>query len=829
MIYNNYKFSKYAYHGLLGDIMRKIEILAPAGSYESLIAAAGAGCDAAYIGGTMFGARMFSKNLEEETLLRAIDYMHVRDKRLYLTINTLLKNSEIEDQLCNYLEKYYLQGIDAVIVQDVGVMHFIHRNFPELPIHASTQMTLTMAEGAKLLESFSVSRIVTSRELSIKEIKDIRKKTSMEIESFVHGALCYSYSGQCLMSSLIGGRSGNRGRCAQPCRLKYRCGGENAYLLSPKDMCTLPMIPELIDAGIDSFKIEGRMKSYEYTAGVTAAYRKQIDLYQELGRDGYLLYHERHKGEIEIETLKLKDLYNRGDFHTGYYKGHNGKFMMSMVRPNHSGVLIGCVSKVSGIQMEIELNEEVYAQDILEVRTDGSDVYEFTLKESAASGKRMKANFKHGSKIRIGSEVYRTKNNQLLTELSIKYYETEQKILISGNFYASPNKPVRLEIIRKSESGENIYVSMNGAIAHQAKNQPMTEEKIRLQLNKTNESPFLFEDLNIYLDGDIFLPVSSLNELRRECLIMLEQEIVKRFRRKGFLTNKILPDRQVENNSRYFEKCGFTVSVLTINQLKSASSLPEISDIYLDITDIEMEDISKAVQIVKAAGKRLFLQMPHIFRKETYDMYMKYRIELKQDGISGYMIRNFEEYYFVMNELSEVLTTSELRLDYNMYVMNQEAKIFWEKQGIQRMTAPFELNEQELCELNISGMELIIYGRIPLMVSAQCIQKNTNSCIKSEGYKKNLFITDRMNKRLPVMTHCSHCYNTIYNSKVLSLSDCGEAIFKLNPASLRLCFTTESEDTLQSITKRMYQSIFNNEYSNEEADYTRGHFRRGIV
>ncbi|MEG0721978.1 MAG: peptidase U32 family protein, partial [Lachnospiraceae bacterium] len=261
---------------------KKIEILAPAGSYESLKAAVKAGADAVYIGGSCFGARAYADNLNEEKLLEAIDYVHLHDCKIYLTINTLLKEKEIEKQLYDYLLPYYRQGIDAVIVQDVGVLEFIKERFPDLPIHASTQMTITNVAGAKFLEEQGVERVVPARELNLTEIREIAEHTGLEVECFVHGALCYCYSGQCLFSSLVGGRSGNRGQCAQPCRLPYQVEGEKnpSYLLSLKDICTLQMIPEMVKAGITSFKIEGRMKKPEYVAIVTAMYRKYLDLYE---------------------------------------------------------------------------------------------------------------------------------------------------------------------------------------------------------------------------------------------------------------------------------------------------------------------------------------------------------------------------------------------------------------------------------------------------------------------------------------------------------------------------------------------------------------------
>ena len=316
--------------------MRKTELLAPAGSMESLKAAVNAGADAVYIGGTRFGARAYANNLTEEDMKWAIDYAHLHGVSLYMTINTLLKERELEEDLYNYVKPYYEQGLDAVIVQDFGVLKALSEWFPDLPLHVSTQMTVTGAEGFDFLKDFpNVTRIVTSRELSMEELAHIRNTTDFEIESFIHGALCYCYSGQCLFSSVIGGRSGNRGRCAQPCRLPYEVlehgkrisSDHEKYILSPKDMNTLEILPQLLDLGIDSLKIEGRMKRPEYTAGVVSIYRKYIDKYMESGgKDRKIL-----KQDIQA----LEELFRKRGYSQGFYVQHNGRNMMALSAPSN--------------------------------------------------------------------------------------------------------------------------------------------------------------------------------------------------------------------------------------------------------------------------------------------------------------------------------------------------------------------------------------------------------------------------------------------------------------------------------------------------------------
>ena len=315
--------------------MRRHELLSPAGSLEICKAVLNAGADAVYLGGDTFGARAFAKNFTQNDIQEALDFAHMRGKKIFLTVNTLLKNKEIETELFSYLKPLYAHGLDAVIVQDYGVFQFIHRNFPELALHASTQMSVSNVSGAKFLMEHGAERIVTARELSRLEIRRIYDETGVEIESFIHGALCYCYSGQCLMSSMLGGRSGNRGRCAQPCRLAYQVTDERGnllhkkekYPLSPKDLCTISQLPQLCESGIYSFKIEGRMKKLEYAAGVTSVYRKYLDLYESC---------PEHYRVEDADMERLLAFGNRNGFTAGYYDMRNGRSMMTLTDSSHS-------------------------------------------------------------------------------------------------------------------------------------------------------------------------------------------------------------------------------------------------------------------------------------------------------------------------------------------------------------------------------------------------------------------------------------------------------------------------------------------------------------
>lgn len=830
--------------------MKKIEILAPAGSYESLVAAVNASCDAVYIGGTKFGARAYADNLLDDTMLRAIDYIHIHDKKIYMTVNTLLKNSELEQELYDYLFPYYKQGLDAVIVQDTGVLQFIGKHFPELPIHASTQMSLTMAQGAEVLKNKGVTRIVTARELGLLEVKSLREGTDLEIEAFVHGALCYCYSGQCLMSSMIGGRSGNRGRCAQPCRMPYKLLNdgkqvsalEDKYLLSPKDMCTLDLIPQLIEAGIDSFKIEGRMKRPEYTAGVTAAYRKYTDKYLELGKEKYEIFRQTHKSEINQDIMDLQDLYNRGGFTPGYYSERNGKSMISLNRPNHSGVQVGNVVGVKNNQAVIKLIQDINAQDILEIRDGSENLYEFTVKTAEVKENKYFANFKKGIRIMPGNCVYRTKNNRLINALSAEYLEKEDKILISGELKAETGKPIKLRLFYKDTIAEVI-----GDLAQEARNQPMTEDKLRKQLIKTNDTAYEFKDLTILLEGNSFIPVQKINELRRNGITALSEAIALKYRRSaayGLLKeqdNK--QDCKQEGTLSYQEDkktLGISAAVSTKEQALAACEVPEVTNIYLESDAVPFTDLTELTGYIRNKGKNCYLLLPFIFRKATYENFLRNKTILTDNTINGYILRCYEEYYFVTKELQTVVLNKELITDYNLYVMNRSGAEFWKDLGISNFTAPVELNYNELKEMDRVFHDIIVYGYLPLMISAQCLIKTVSGGSNKNYTKTNdtpccgidwneSVLTDRFNKNFRVKRHCRECFNTIFNSQCLSLLSNTDEIKELKTRHIRLNFTNESYEETRKILGAFVDSyIFGSRKIDEIKDFTRGHFKRGV-
>lgn len=825
---------------------KQIEILAPAGSYESMRAAMNAGCDAVYIGGSSFGARAYADNPDEEALLRAIDEAHIRDKRLYLTVNTLIKEDERARKLYNFLSRFYREGLDAVIVQDVGAMNFIHRYFPELPMHASTQTTVTMAQGAQLLKAAGVTRLVMARELPISEIREMHANIDMELEAFVHGALCYCYSGQCLMSSLIGGRSGNRGRCAQPCRMPYQFfsgdriisdSGER-YLLSTKDINTIALIPELLEAGVTSLKIEGRMKSPEYSAGVSALYRKYTDIYYELGRERYL---EHLKGSgYRKDMNNLLDLYNRGGFSEGYGRSYHGRGMMSMYRPNHSGIRVGSVSGIKKGMADIILIEDVNAQDILEIRKDDEEkAYEFTTAVNANSGSMLRVNTGSSkNSIRAGLYVYRTRNNKLLSKLALEYSNKDKRTYISGKLNVVEGEKLQLMLMYK-----DIEITVTGVQVQTAVNKPMTEDMLSAPVKKLGDTLFAFSKLEIVTRGSVFVPVLKLNELRRKAIDKLQDAILGIYRREpthpgpsGSISSYPVSGANMnrEHNSSFDKEQNIeiVVCVTSKEQLEAALQYKEVSSVYLDYAAFGGSILPVPAQSIRSAGKSCYVMLPIIIRPSLYKELKTCMLSLlESEAICGFIVRNFEGVALLKDLSASTGINKEIILNHNMYIFNRDSKDFWEQRGISHYTAPLELNYKELAALKVKDCDLMVYGYMPVMVSAQCLYESMESCSRcDEGVIRPDYLLDRTGRRFYVHTECRSCVNIIYNGQCLSLLRYYQEVISLQPSGLRLDFTMETGEETDKVLKAFISTfVYGEEQPEAISEYTTGHFKRGVL
>lgn len=723
----------HSFFNIGGFMKNKVEILAPAGSYQVFKAVINAGADAVYLAGNMFGARAYAGNFSDEELINAIEYSKIHGKKLYLTVNTLLKNKELYSDLYNYILPLYEAGLDGVIVQDYGVMKFIHECFPDIEIHASTQMTITEPEYADFLNKYGVTRLVPARELSLDEIRRLHTETGLELETFVHGALCYCYSGMCFMSSFIGGRSGNRGRCAGTCRLEFSKQGNTSHLLSLKDLCTLDILPDILEAGVFSLKIEGRMKSAEYAAGVTAIYRKYVDMYLTKGRKGYSV------DSKDIEKLLM--LFDRGGMTNGYYVRHNGKEMIAD-----------------------------------EFKSDKSQI-----------DKKNYENYIHN-----------------------KYVEKEKKPKVNAIVTIIKDNPVTMTL-----SDDNYYITVSGDMVSKAISKAITYEDVEKQLRKFGQTMFELGELDIILDEGVFLPLKTLNELRRNAVEAFKNELLSDLRRNN-ANNSLLEINSVSNSFK-----GISVRAMSFEQIQMALNY-NISRLIIDTEIISMEDLIKSINLCHKKDILCYIGFPRISRyeKDFFTRNLDVILAAKPDG---FMIRNIAQRTILNNRNYD----GQVIADFTCYGFNNLAISCIEDYDIHGLTYSVELNERELSELNAANSEMLIYGRIPLMYTANCIDKTTEKCHTPNG--RFLTINDRKNAKLPVYTCCRYCYNIIYNVVPLYLIDKWDSISKMNISYAGIAFSNESSSEVKNILEECENAIvLNKKALTPDNNFTRGHFTRGV-
>ena len=701
--------------------MDKLELLSPAGDLEIFKAVVNAGADAVYFGGDLFGARAYAKNFSIEDAACAIKYAHVHGAKAYLTVNTLLKNLEIEGKLYEYLKAYVENGIDAFIVQDFGVFNFIREYFPDTHIHISTQASLCTKYGAKLFEDLGATRIVTAREISTAEIKSIHEACpDLEIESFIHGALCVCYSGQCLMSSILGGRSGNRGRCAQPCRLPYEAFDKNNaklnkkgnYILSPKDFCTINFLPDMIDAGVISFKVEGRMKQLSYATGVISVYRHYIDEFLYKGAKNYKVTDE--------DIQKLLDFGNRSGFTDLYLHKHNGPEMITFEAPSHT-------------------------------KSENTAVT-FTEKKSTV--------------------------------------DCKVTALLGKNFI----------ITFTDENGNE--GSFTGNVVEAAKNKATTKEDITKAVSGLGNTSFSIGKLIVDFDDGIFLPVSAIKNARREAIAQLEEKIFTE------RPKTIKPFEELKFKGNVATKPKTFVTVNTLEQLEEATKFSFINE--LAVPDSLFEDAKKLF------NGNIYIYLPTVLREE----YAGCLNEL--DKADGVIVSSFDE---LGGLISKGFPAEKIILDHRLYTFNNRAVKGFSSLSFNRNCIPYELSLKELKHRDNSNSQMIIYSRIPMMVTANCTVKNTIGCKKNNDC---ISIIDRKNEAFSVLCNCKYCYNTIYNSKKYIAFDLKEELKSLGVKELRLDFTIEDAKETKDIL-REYDNVFNqNQPFRYKEDYTKGHLKRGI-
>lgn len=696
-----------------------MELLSPAGSFKGFIGAVNAGCNAVYLGGNKYGARAYAENFTDEEIIKAIRIAHVFDVKVYLTVNTLIKEREFDDVI-EYITPFYEVGLDACIVQDIGLISMFNTLFPNMECHISTQAYSTGLESVKFYKSLGASRVVLARELSLEEIKQIKKSEDIEIETFIHGAMCYSYSGQCLFSSCLGGRSGNRGRCAGPCRQEYSYissdGKEkSSYFLSMKDQCTLEILPLLIEAGIDSLKIEGRMKKPEYTAFVTSIYRKYIDLY----------YKNPTDYRVDSNDLyALKNMYLRSEINDGYYLKQNGREMLTLSRPSYNG------------------NSESLMQYTYENYID------------SFPKKKIKCYF---------SAI---QNNNF----SVTYYD------------------------------DNHFASYEGNVVDKASNRPICAEDIKKQLSKLGDTCFEIDEIDGEVSDGIFVQIKELNEARRNAV----ESLYDTFNKKR--TDKMLKSDTIILNSAD----SIDYPIVYIHTYDQYTSVKECNlDRYLIAIPYEM--------IIKynIPSENILIVLPDVVRSKDYKSLIDF-IKKQVNFCYGFYIRNYDSLNILIRlEISKPIISGPELYCFNNFSKNRLMHY------CNCNVAPYELSKHELKELNLNNTYIQVYGKIPLVHSANCVVKTMEHC-KARNNEDFVYIKDKMNAKFPVYRNCLMCSNIIYNCVPVVLWDEFKKL-DIDQNHFIVCFTDETS----AETKNIIECIFNS--GNVKINnFTKAYFKKGI-
>ena len=794
--------------------MKYPELLSPVGDFECLKAAVQNGADCVYFGSSYYSARASATNFELDELKEAITYAKLRNVKTNLTLNTLIKNEEFENAVF-IASKAYEFGIDAIIVQDLGLAKFLIKNFSNLPIHASTQMTVHNLEGVKLLEGLGFSRVVLSRELSYKEIKYICENSKVEIEAFIHGALCMSYSGRCLFSSMIGGRSGNRGKCAQPCRLPYELLDENdnsidkGYLLSPRDLCGLEYLPELVKAGVSCFKIEGRMKTPEYVATVTRIYRKYLD--KIFNNEPYIIE--------ENDKKDLLQVFNRGGFSKGHLETEANQELVFPTKPNNMGICIGTIKKYipSKTYLEVELYDEVCIGDSVMMDSENN---KYQVSELLLNGKNVKSAStgtvwigRIKGKIDVGGKLYKVESKALCAEAYNSFEKENIQIPLQADITVKKGEPVYVKATAIVDSGvyNNIEISLTSDIIPEAAmNAPITKERIANQFAKTGNTQFYFKEINIDLEDNLYIPsISKLNELRRNIIAEIMNIAIQKIERQPV---------QYNLNNFKLNKCTNSKVSLLLNYINSNfdySNLEKVDRIYLPLHTFMDE---KNADIINNFAANVYIYLPSIIRKKfTASILSKVEKIVKNFKIKGFVVSNLAD----MVLLEPYKNNYQFIGNYTLNVFNNYTIAELQALGITDITVSPELSKLSLMDSITNNGEIIVYGNTPVMTMNYCLLGKANHCYSTcERFcgNKKYYLKDRMGFKFRVIPDNTCTVTTLYNSKITSIN-----ASELGFESHRIDILDENIEEINEIIR----SIKNGSRL-EGQNYTNGNFNREV-
>jgi len=807
----------------------KTELLAPVGSLESLHAAVQNGADAVYLSGKNFGARQYASNFSYEEIEEAVRYCHIRDVSVYITVNTLVKNSELED-IKKHIGRLYSADVDGIIVQDLGLIEFVKAHYPDLELHSSTQMSIHNIKDMEFAEKAGMSRVVLAREMSFEEIKWIKSQSDMEIEVFVHGALCISYSGQCLMSSMIGGRSGNRGRCAQPCRQMYDLmdmdeeravkSPKGQFILSPQELNTLENINDFLAVGVESLKIEGRMKRPEYVAIVVRAYRKAIDA-----------FYAGEEFDPKPYIKEIESVFNR-DFTKGHLFNDKRENLMNFQSPSNRGVFAGKVLSYDKQKkvMELSLEESIGKGDELQIRRGNDSVgcradVIMVKQERVTEAKAntvVKVNMKYP--VFQGEYVYKTVNEGLMKSAGKTYEKERLEIPLSFKVFVQSERP--LKMVCNDALGHSIVVESE-VIPEVPTNRGISAERIKEQVSKLGGTPYQAEAVEIVAEVDLAFPMKALNELRRRCIEALDGERALRYAGRGAQksndSNREKQDGAKKHSSGKFAKdraevqTGLTVSVNNLEQLDVAVESGMKQVYYSDIDTFK-----------NAAEKHPEVAViPHLFRVNSSFEWNKIA-KLGEDKPEAILASNLGQ----MNAFGE-LGGCEVITDYSLNMFNSQAVDYLKKFNVARTTLSLELTMEEIkgiAKTVQSALEVIVYGRIPMMVFQYCpistvlgLKSNCGKCEKSQYGLK-----DRKNETFPLVRRLN-CRMELLNSKTLYLGYDIKKLRDMGINMLRLNFTDEKKGEVKHIIE-LHRKLLGDESVeglDQIKEVTRGHFFRG--
>ena len=815
-----------------------VELLSPVGDFECLKAAVQNGANSVYFGADIFSARAFATNFDDEALEKVIEYAKIRGVKTNLTLNTLIKNNELESAL-NLAKKAYKFGIDAIIVQDLGLAMKLIKTFPDLPIHASTQMTVHNLNGALKLQDLGFKRIVLSRELSVNDIDFICKNTDVEIETFIHGALCISYSGQCLFSSMIGGRSGNRGKCAGPCRLPFELLENDkkinsGYLLSTRDLCGLDYIPKLIESGVKCFKIEGRMKNPEYVATVTRIYRKYIDL--AYSNEEYII--------DENDRKELLQVFNRGMSSSGHLSNSGNKDLVYKEKPNNMGLYLGKIQKYNEKKglITIKLNEPIKIGDTISVdyeqgsytvselmNCNNKNITETNVGDTVIIG-RMKGN------IKLGNNVYKMSSKELSDLAKSSYSKEYRKVALNCNISIKEGKPIVVSASSASniELYKDLFINyVSDLIPLEAKNRPLSEETIISQFSKTASTPFEFKHFNIDLDDGLFIPkLSLLNDLRRKVLALVEDYALQKIKRNDSIENNLISDHQYGDikdslnsnaNSKTFD-ISLLLNILNIDYDYSKLS-DKIKNVYIPLKYFTNRNFADILHILDSKFN-IYIYMPTII-KSNYKNLLLSNIEstLQNYKIQGFVISNICNFKLLESLSKEFNKNFEIITNYTFNVYNSDTISEIKELGAIRYTISPELDKTTINSLsNCTSLdnELIVYGKTPVLNMNYCLLGETDKCYptcKQKCNSKNSYLLkDRLNMTFQISPDNIQTVTTIYNSKITSISP---SDFNINFA--RIDILDENIDEINNIVLKV-----KNGERLEGKNYTNGNLNREI-